>query len=154
MARQGVKVTGQRWGQSAWPARGLKLAANDKATSFLERFEKSVRLHMSEEEAHLFPLLDQHGQVDQIGTIQTLNSEHTKIRAAMGIIQAFFKRWQTSKEPGPEALALLEEEVRLKELLHQHHLREQLLMPDLDLLIAEGDRVKILERFTPVRVEA
>ncbi len=29
MARQGVKVTGQRWGQSAWPARGLKLAAND-----------------------------------------------------------------------------------------------------------------------------
>ncbi len=121
-----------------------------QASSYLERFEKAVRLHMSEEESHLFPLLEVHGDVDQIGTVQTLANEHTKIRAALGIIQSFYNRWTLTKEPGLEALALLEEELRLKDLLHQHHLREQLLMPDLDRVINEEERKKVLDRFTPV----
>ncbi len=123
-----------------------------EAAKLLGHYEKSLFLHMKEEEEILLPLYRKKAPAIRGGDPDIFAVEHKKIIEWLNRLKLRLRRaWGHSLDPEDPNLviALLDDEAQFKKYMEHHTLREDhIFYPEVDRLIGEKDRIHLLRLLT------
>lgn len=114
----------------------------------LDRFEAALHLHAREEETHILPAFALTVGTRPGASVEMFEAEHRKIESLLARVHGEVAMLPQERSP-EQLLEVLEHEARLKGLLEHHFLREEnLLFPELDRVLPERDRDRLLRSCT------
>ena len=119
-----------------------------RALAELEGFERDLRVHMDDEEAHLLPVY--RSRIGKVlgGDPDFFTLEHRNILRNLETSKEALRRLAADPQAGRrQAHEFLDQEWMLQNLIRHHDLREKnILYPKLDDVLSEPERDELLAR--------
>lgn len=118
----------------------------DRAEILLERFRRTIEVHIHFEEAHLLPLYKDRAGERPGAAVTLFVGEHKKIKQFLARFTRQVRSVQDAENPRRALLSLFDQHTMFKHLMEHHDLRERnVLYPCLDEVTTLPERESLFQ---------